>query len=79
MDIKYAGKKINLLRCPFCDGEPTVYLNKWGRRTFKIACDNENCIMVETLFRPSLEQAAREWNHRPWNRVPEMKEEIGNG
>ena len=30
---------------------------------------------LQTLSRPSLEQAAREWNRRPWNQVPEMKED----
>lgn len=75
MRIKYGGKEITLLCCPFCDGEPTVFINRWGRRTYKVSCENDSCIMVQTLYRPSLEQAAREWNHRPWNQVPENKED----
>ena len=83
MIVKYNGKKISLLRCPFCDTDPTVFVSKfagkrafWGRSTFRVSFENKNCIMVQTLCRPTLEQAAREWNHRPWNQVPETKEEM---
>lgn len=66
MEIEYAGKKIDLLPCPFCGGDPAIRNYKRVWQWYRIYCAGDGCPMGPvTCSRRTLEEAAADWNYRP--------------
>lgn len=64
MEVEYAGKKLDLLPCPFCGGEPAIYSHNWVAG-YHIYCTGDDCPMSPvTNARRTLAEAAADWNHR---------------
>lgn len=79
MQMEYGDQKVDLLRCPFCDSTPKIHGYRHNHQQwYRVRCsnDSEDCaIMPETQPYRKLYDAAKAWNKRPWNQVPENKED----
>ena len=66
MEVEYAGKKVNLLPCPFCGSDPDIYSYRRHGPWYRIYCAGDNCRMrVATLTYRDLDLAVADWNQRP--------------
>lgn len=66
MEMEYAGKKVDLLPCPFCGADPAIHSYKRGGLWYRINCDGDDCPMRPVTYNyRALEKAATAWNHRP--------------
>ena len=64
MGVKRAGKKIDVLPCPFCGGEPRVQSFKRNGWWHRVRCVGDCPIHPETYTYHSLDEALAAWNHR---------------
>ncbi|MDE6261581.1 MAG: Lar family restriction alleviation protein [Oscillospiraceae bacterium] len=66
MEMEYAGKKVNLLPCPFCGGDPAIHSYRRLGSWYRIHCAGDGCLMVPVTYNyRDLEQAVAAWNQRP--------------